>query len=376
MVKNNNINRTFNVQKMAITAKNEALLSKHMNRNTGISNFPHKIPTLQVQNNDTLNISAEAVALLNTQQFAGNANVGEANVNRDAPTPPAREIPRDFLITEREFTVFSREVLAPHMEGADKHLALMRRAILVPDRVAGADLSLAERTIMRESMLLEAQRIADTYLSGEDAQRFVEGFRDLVHEAEMIERGYVRDGGFAHLPMLVMDGQTFRSPYSASDAHALNRFVEGNITASQRVTFDALTAEVSRFYELTQAIAAGTNNTITFQEAFDSLYEARAALQAFVDSMGEYHNFQSQWEAFNLGNAPADNWFVDAQANFELNSANIAEQIEEIRLNFHNEINLNGINGFRSIFEQLSLANADNTMMQWLMQLKIFNTAE
>ena len=144
------------------------------------------------------------------------------------------------------------------------------------------------------------------------------------------------------------------------------------MTDTQRAEFDSLTAEINRLSELFQSIAHGANNTMTSQEVFDLFNEATAALRAFVESMGEYHGFQAQLEAFQNGTASADNWFVQAQANFELSSAEIAEEIAEIRLNFHNQLNLSGMGGFHSIFEQLSLANANNTMMQWLVQLPVF----
>jgi len=325
-------------------------------------------------NMDTVSFSAEALSMLNTQQTTGHAQVDAANVKRTAAGLSARELPTN-LITEREFTVFSRNALAPHMEDAEKHLALMKRAISNPSRFANADLTLAERTMMRESILQEAQRIADTYLSDEEAQRFVDGFENLIREAEMIEKGYVREGGLGTLN-IVLDNVTFRSPFSEPDSHALSLFVDGNMTDTQRVQFDLLTEEVNRLSDLSQAIATGLNSEMSFQEVLDTFNEATAALRAFVESMGEYHGFQEQWEAFHAGSATADNWFVQATAIFESTSAEIAEQIVEVRFNFHNQLNLNGMNGFRNILEQMGVSNADSLSWQWLMQLPIFDFAE
>jgi len=64
-----------------------------------------------------------------------------------------------------------------------------------------------------------------------------------------------------------------------------------------------------------------------------------------------------------------------ATADFESRSAEIAEQIEEIRLNFHNQLNSNGMGGFRNLLEQIGLSN-DRPFWQWLMNLQIFNLDE
>jgi hypothetical protein len=85
--------------------------------------------------------------------------------------------------------------------------------------------------------------------------------------------------------------------------------------------------------------------------------------------MGEYHGFQEQWEAWQAGNAPADNWFVRAESAFEQNSSEADEQIKEIRLNFHQQFHLNGFNPLRDILAQLMLQNDENPSIEWLTQL-------
>ena len=275
-------------------------ISQAQAKNTGLPSNKNHNASANLKGNieasmattDTASFSAESMAMLSANQTTTHIImnednlrwINEANERRAAAGLPLREIPESF-ITEREFTIFSRNALEPHMEDADRHLALMRRAILDPSRFTGTELTLAERTVMRESMLLEAKRIADKYLSGEDAQRFVEGFQNLIHEAELVERGYIRDGGFSALSMIITDNVTFRRPVDAESAE-------------------------------------------------------------------EY-------------------------AEFEENSAEVARQIAEVKLNFHKQLNLNGIEAFRSVFEQLSIGNTDtdSPAWQWLMQLQIFRAA-
>ncbi|MCL2189515.1 MAG: hypothetical protein FWC16_11375 [Defluviitaleaceae bacterium] len=315
-------------------------------KNAGVPN--NKNAKTAKSNFDTVGISAEAKEMFSTQPSTSNEERAAAGLR-------TRETP---LIQEREFTVFSRNALEPHMEDSQRHLALMKRAILDPSRFSNADLTLEERTIMREGILQEAQRIADTYLTGEEAQQFVAGFENLIHEAEMIERGYVRGSwhGTLSLSMRLSDGEPFRSPLS-QDTHAKGMFVAANMTDVQREEFLALSDEVSRLSALNQA----TEN-------------ANAALRAFVESMVEYHNFQAQWDMWQSGTHESTNWFVTAAAAFDENSANIAAEIEAIRLDFRNQFNLNGTDAFARLFGQLNGSNAENLSVQWLTQLQIFNS--
>lgn len=369
MVNNTWVGRDFNIHRLNMTAENRALLSGKLKqaRTSGGStsiDFQTPIPTYK---GDSITISAEAKEMLNAQQPS------TSNEEREAVGLRFREIP---MITEREFTIFSRNVLEEHMEDAHRHLALMKRAILDPSRFSNADLTLEERTIMREGILQEAQRIADTYLSGEAAQCFIEGFENLIREAEMMERGYVRDSWHGTLSMMMLDGSPFRSPYSQPDIHALTRFVEGNMTDVQRAEFDTLSNEVNRLSDLIQLVATGGNSEMSFQEILDTFDEATAALRTFVESMGEYHRFQEQWDLWQSGEYPSNNWFANASAAFEENSANVAAQIEEIRFEFRNQFGHNGADAFRSLFEQINNSNVENLFLQWLTQLSIFNLTE
>jgi len=353
MISNTWAGRNLNIQKLNVADEHRTELSKllqgrRLSGSTAPFDFPNKIPTYVAPSSDSVSISAEAMEMLDAR---------------------SREIP---MITEREFTIFSRNVLEEHMEDAHKHLALMKRAVLDPSRFSNANLTLEERTIMREGILQEAQRIADTYLSGEEAQRFIEGFENLIHEAEMMERGYVRDSWQGTLSMMVLDGTPFRNPFNQLDAHALNRFVDGNMTDVQRAEFDTLSNEVNRFSDLIQSVATGATNEMTFQEILDAFDEATMALRTFVESMGEYHEFQAQWDLWQSGVYPSNNWFANATIAFDENSANIATQIEEIRYEFRNQFNFNGADAFRSLYEQLNGSSDGNLSLQWLKQLNVF----
>jgi hypothetical protein len=344
-------------------------------KNTGTQtnnakNAPASSANTQNANVDTVSFSAEALQMLNSQQTTWSNTANEVRI---ANGLPARETPSLSHLIEREFTVFSLNALAPHMENADRHLGLMKRAISDPNRFTGEDLTLEERTHMRESILQEANRIAETYLSGEEAQRFVDGFQNLIREAEMVEQGYVRVGS-ANLGGIALGEITLRRPFDEADSHSLNLFVDGNMTDSQRVQFNLLNDEVNRLLDLHQAIATGEENDseMSFQEVIDALDEARMALNTFIESMGEQHGFQNQWDIWQAGNAPSDNWFVQATADFESNSANIAEQIAEARLNFHT----NGMDGLRSVVDQIGLSDAARPSWQWLTQLQVFSPNE
>jgi len=323
-------------------------------------------------NMDTVTFSSEALAMLNVQYSTVHEQVDAANAKRVAAGLSTRELPTN-LITEREFTIFSRNALVPHMEDAEKHLAFMKRAISDPVRFANTDLTLAERTMMRESILQEAKRIADIYLSGEEAQRFIDGFANLIREAEMVEKGYVREGGLGAINFIT-DNVTFRNPFSESDSHALRLFVDDHMTDIQRVQFDLLTEKVNLLSDLNHTIA--TSSGMSFQDALDELNEAKAGLQAFVESIGKYHGFMEQWEAFNAGIITTDNWFVQATANFESNIIEISEQIAEIKFNFHDQFRLNDMEKFRNVLEQNRNSDTDIPSWQWLMNLQVFNVGE
>jgi hypothetical protein len=66
---------------------------------------------------------------------------------------------------------------------------------------------------------------------------------------------------------------------------------------------------------------------------------------------------------------------IDEADDFESQAAEIAQQIEEIRLNFHSQLNSSGISGFIDIFEQIGLSS-DRPSWLWLMNLQIFNLDE
>lgn len=345
MISSTSATRETTIQRLHVSYEHQAQLSKlligqRLSGNTGPMDFPNKFPTFPTPANDSIHVSAEAMKMYH-----------------------AREIP---LITEREITVFSRNILEEHMEDAHRHLALMKRAILDPGHFSNTNLTLEERTLMREGILLEAQRLAETYLNGEEAQRFVEGFENLIHKAEMMERGYVRDSWHGTLSMMMLDGTPFRSPFSRPDAHALNRFVEGNMTEAQQTDFDALSNEVNRLSDLIQYIATGGDYELSLQSILDAFDEATAALRTFVNEMGAYHDFQEQWDLWQSGESN-NSWFAAASTAFEENSRNIATQIEAIQADIRNQFNLNGTDIFISLLAQIN--NNENPFSLWLAQL-------
>jgi hypothetical protein len=100
--------------------------------------------------------------------------------------------------------------------------------------------------------------------------------------------------------------------------------------------------------------------------------EAVLAQRALFDEFAEYHNFQGQWQSWQAGEYTSDNWFANASAEFEENSANVAAEIEQVLENFRFQFDINGNNAFRGLFEQLSL-NSDNPTLNWLLQLFLQN---
>jgi hypothetical protein len=239
--------------------------------------------------------------------------------------------------------------------------------------------------MIRERILQEAMRIADTYLEGENAERFVDGFANLIHEAEMTERGYIRVEGRSD-----PNNITFRRPFDYDSVngniHARNEFVLANMTAEQQAQMDALISESHRLFDELQDLGRDENGNLrsdwhtymqeNHPELWQSHVEATLAVRAFWDEMAKYHSFQEQWEAWQSGDYADDNWFANASAEFEKNSMNITAEIEEIRFNLHEQLNLKGISAFRSILEQLRLNNEENPFWQWLMSLQVFNSAD
>ena len=127
-----------------LTTQNNTNLNRRVTKNQSTTQTP--VP--HAQSSDAVSISPQSIAMLNTQQSTGHSNIDAANEWRASNGLPLREKPAIFPL-DREFTTFSVNALSPHMEDADRHLGLMRRAIAHPSRFAGADLSLAERTMMR-----------------------------------------------------------------------------------------------------------------------------------------------------------------------------------------------------------------------------------
>ena len=258
-------NRNMVIQRLGITEENKALLRKFMNRDalSGVSTpvkFPVKIPTYIPSDNDTVSISPESLAMLNTHQTTENIQPGTANARRAAAGLPIREIPPEFqqyVFRHTDFRIFAKSVLAPHMNNADEHLANMERAIFHPSLSAGANLTLAERTMLRESILQEARRIAQTYLGGEDAQRFIDGFASLIRETEMREKGYVRVVDRSDL-----NNVSFRKPFDKAGNHARVDFLQANMTAEQKAHRDALIEERNRLSDKAMDLVRGENGNL------------------------------------------------------------------------------------------------------------------
>ena len=384
-------NRSFNIQRLNMSDEDRVqfqklLKERRLSGNTGPTDFPDKIPTYTVSGNGTANFSPESLAMLNALQAVNSTNniqPGTANARRAAAGLPLREIPEEYqqyVFRQSDFRIFAENALLPYMKNAEEHLAKMELAILHPNSRTDTKLSLAERTMLRESILQEAQRIAKTYLEGEDAQRFVDGFANLIREAEMEERGYIRVTDMAN-----QNDVSFRRPFDQADYRARNDFVLANMTAEQSAQLDALIAEQQYQSNKVMDMARDADGNLPgtwreylqehHPEAWQTFSDAVFAARGFWGEMAEYHGFQEQWDTWQAGDAPEDNWFVQTEATFEANSADVAVQIEEIRLNFHNQLNLNGMDSFRSILEQLSFAHTDNPFWQWLMQLQVFNPA-
>jgi len=391
MANNIGANRPLNIQQLHMTDENRTRFQKLANRNTLAGNsapleFSEKIPTYTTSGSDGVSFSAEALAMLDAQQTTGNtgnSNIqpGTANAKRAAAGQPIRDIPEEYqryVFRHTDFRIFAEEVLSPHMENADELLAKMELAILRTNSSLMANLTLAERAMVRESILQEAQRIAETYLEGDDAQRFVEGFASLIYQAERVEMGYIRVEDRSD-----PNNVTFRRPFDQADNIARHDFLQGNMTAEQKAHLDNLIAEMHSQFELIEEMSRDENGNIRFDfreymqenhpEAWETYSQAVFAVRGFMDEMADYYGFQEQWDAWQAGNAAEDNWFARAEIAFEENSAEVAEQLEEIRTNLHNQLNINGMDVFRSILNQIRSTSNDNPFWQWLMQLQVFN---
>ena len=393
-IKSTGADRNLNIQRLNVSAENKSKLQKFMNReflsnHLGPFHFPEKIPTYTASGGDTVdtvNISPQSAAMLSAQVAQSqqtNIIPGTANARRAAAGLPLREIPEDqlqYVFRHTDFRIFAESVLSPHMDNADEHIARMEWAILDPSRNLNTNLTLAERTILRETILQEAKRIAKNYLDGEDAQRFIDGFANLIQEAEMVERGYIRVEDRSD-----PNNVTFRRPFDEPDNVARHDFLMANMTAEQKAHLDSLIAIRHSKFEIVDQMSRDENGNIRsnfreyMQEYHPEVWAAYAetvfAVRGFFDEMAEYHGFMEQWEAWLAGDAPDDNWFVQREVAFEENSPMVAEEIVVIQHNFQSQLSLDGMDGFRSIFEQLwaaNNANGANPFWQWLLSLRVF----
>jgi len=358
-------NRSFNIQRLYITEQNRAVLQRFINRDTPAGTlFPHKIPTFTALGADTFSVSPETSAKVGAQQAAG---------------LPARELPEGKQsFRHSDFRIFAEKVLSPHMDDADRFLGNLEAVIADPSRQLSVSLSLAERTMVRESLLQEARYIAAKYLGEQDGQRFIDGVANLIREAEMKERGYVIEGGGDQ------NNISFRRPFDEADNHARLDFLEDHLTDAQRALIAEAIAERDRLWnELAPALRGEGENgqSLSLGEMMDAraqnpqwqaFGEATMAVRALFAELAEYHGFNEQWQAWQAGDAADDNWFVRAEASFAENSEQVAGQIEEVRLNFHSQLNQHGMDGFRSILEQLRLNSTESMFWDWLMQLRVF----
>jgi hypothetical protein len=196
----------------------------------------------------------------------------------------------------------------------------------------------------------------------------------------MEEKGYVRvedknDPG----------NISFKRTFDEADNHARLDFLETHLTNTQQGQIERAIAERDRLWnELEPALRGeGANGTITM--SLGEMLEARAqnprwqtfgeatmAVRVLYDEFAEYHVFQEQWDAWQAGSPAEDNWFVQAEADFAESATEIAEQLEEIRLNFHNQFNTDGMDGFRSVLEQSRSGNNESPFWDWLLQLRVF----
>ena len=335
---------------------------------------------------DQVNISAESLAMYDAQQSASSAanKLPYIRETLDANGNPIREIPEEYkqyLFRCTDFRIFAEKILAPHVDNANELMGNMEKTIFSPESTFNTELTLEERTMIRETILLEAKHIATTYLEGDDAQRFIDGIANLIFESEMQEKGY---------SMVINERDpnevSFRRPFDEADRIAKNNFIQHHMTEEQKEHLEFLNEERSRLGDKLTDLARDEYGNMTIAswnalkdehpELWAEFGEAVEAARNFVDEMAEYHNFQEKWDVWQVGDAPEDNWFVQAEYKFEANSLEVSDQLEEIRFDFRSQFNLNGMDGLRSFLELMMISNEDNKFWDWFMQLRVFNMEE
>ena len=324
---------------------------------------------------DQVNISAESLAMYDAQQFSKSTQH-----NVDDKLKYIREIPEEYkqyVFHSTDFRIFAEKILAPHMDNISELLGNMEKTIFSPQSAFNTELTLAERTMIRETIFLEAKHIAETYLKGDDAQRFIDGIANLIFEAEMEEKGYIR---------IINESDpnevSFRRPFDEADNTAKNIFIQYHMTEEQKAHLDSLDEERGSLSDKLKDLARDADGNMTIAswnalrdehpELWAKFGEAVNGARGFIDEMAEYHNFQEEWDVWQAGDAPVDNWFAQAEYHFEENFSEVRDQFEEIRFNLRSQFNLSGMNGLIGLLEQMGISNNDNPFWDWFTQLRVF----